>query len=128
MTDSFVIKIRETAKRILTKYGQVIVITKITESAYNPETSEATQTTETISGIGVVLEWSYESQTIGGTGQILTSLIEATDKRLILFLDSGFISLDDRIMANGILYTVKEPLKEINPSNSVILYDCNLRV
>ena len=128
MPDPFVTKMRAVAKRILTKYGQVVAITKITENSYDPETSEATQTTEMISGIGVVLEWSYDSQTIGGTGQVLTSLIEVTDKRLILFLDSGFISLDDKITANGILYTVKEPLKEINPSNSVIIYDCNLRV
>jgi hypothetical protein len=127
-------EMEEVVNELLQEFGQIIPITHIPQSfTYDPATSstqdplsEFPEPVET--QYGVVLEWDPNGMVRGGEAEHLGTLIEKADKRLIIAARAlTSLSINDTIVANGISYTVKAPLKEINPANHILAYDCNLR-
>ena len=77
---------------------------------------------------GVILEWDQNSMLRGGQNENNGTAILSDDKRLLMIANTlTELNINDTIIANGISYTVKHPLKQINPANHLIMYDCNLR-
>ena len=68
-----------------------------------------------------------------GAKQIDGTLIKAGDKQLLLsaFKTDGTALtapvLGDTVSIGGVVFTLVEPLKEVNPAGTVVLFDVNLR-
>lgn len=121
-------RVKANATRMLTRYGQSIVITSHSVGAYNPDTGTSTDTTSTQTGIGVMFEWGQQGSTPSyGKSMIDPSLILAGDKQLFLSATGITVpSINDTVTdASGKVYTIKM-LKELAPSGVAVLYECNI--
>jgi hypothetical protein len=123
---SFYDRLQATANRLLKGKGQSITLTKITAGTYNPATGGFTGAgTSTQTAYGAIFD--YGNKNIDGT------LIKQGDKQLLLsaFKTDGTALtapvLGDTVSIGGVTYTLVEPLKEVNPAGTVVLFDVNLR-
>ena len=124
---TFYARLQATANRLLKGKGQSITLTKITAGTYNPATGGFTgASTSTQTAYGAVFDY--------GTKQIDGTLIKAGDKQILLsaFKTSGAALtapvLGDTVTIGGVSFTLVEPLKEVNPAGTVVMYECNARV
>ena len=127
MTDTaFYNRLAATAKKLLKGKGQSLTLTKITAGTYNPATGGFT-------GAGTSTQTAYGAIFDYGTKQIDGTLIKAGDKQLLLSAfktDGAALTapvLGDTVSIGGVVYTLVEPLKEVNPAGTVVMYECNLR-
>jgi len=123
---TFYARLQATANRLLKGKGQSITLTKITAGTYNPATGGFTgASTSTQSAYGAIFDY--------GATQIDGTLIKAGDKQLLLsaFKTDGTALtapvLGDTVSIGGVTYTLVEPLKEVNPAGTTVMYECNLR-
>jgi len=123
---TFYTRLQATANRLLKGKGQSITLTKITAGTYNPATGGFT-------GAGTSTQTAYGAIFDYGTKQIDGTLIKAGDKQLLLSAfktDGAALTapvLGDTVTIGGVTYTLVEPLKEVNPAGTVVLFDVNLR-
>ena len=123
---TFYTRLQATANRLLKGKGQSITLTKITAGTYNPATGGFT-------GAGTSTQAAYGAIFDYGTKQIDGTLIKAGDKQLLLSAfktDGSALTapvLGDTVSIGGVTYTLVEPLKEVNPAGTVVLFDVNLR-
>jgi len=123
---TFYTRLQATANRLLKGKGQSLTLTKITAGTYNPATGGFT-------GAGTSTQTAYGAIFDYGTKQIDGTLIKAGDKQLLLsaFKTDGTALtapvLGDTVTIGGVTYTLVEPLKEVNPAGTVVLFDVNLR-
>ena len=123
---TFYTRLQATANRLLKGKGQSITLTKITAGTYNPETGGFT-------GAGTSTQTAYGAIFDYGTKQIDGTLIKAGDKQLLLSAvktDGTALTapvLGDTVSIGGVVYTLVEPLKEVSPAGTVVMYECNLR-
>ena len=120
-------KSRTTATKLISDFGQELILTHTEEGAYDPSTGLISSVTTTQTGNGALLD--YGSNEIDGT------LMQYSDKKLLLSaiaLDGTDLvkpEINDTCLVGGVNYTVKSPLVEINPANTyTVLYKLNLRV
>lgn len=121
-------RVKANATKMLTRYGQSLTITHHSVGVYDPATGEATDTTSTQTGIGVIFEWGQQGSTPSyGKSMIDRSLVVAGDKQLYLSSTSITMpSINDNITdINGKVYTIKM-IKELAPSGTAVLYECNI--
>ena len=123
---TFYTRLQATANRLLRGKGQSLTLTRITAGTYDPATGGMTgATTSTQSAYGAIFDY--------GAKQIDGTLIKAGDKQLLLspFKTDGTALtapvLGDTVTVGSIVYTLVEPLKEINPAGTVVMYEVNLR-
>lgn len=127
-------EMEQTVIELLSEFGQVITVTHISSDfTYNVLTSGTQDPSDSLpennqEAYGVILDWDPNSMIRGGEAEHEGTLISKTDKRLIIAAKTlTSLNINDTIIANGISYTVKQPLKEINPANHILAYDCNLK-
>lgn len=122
-------KPKANATKMLTRYGQSVVITSHVIGAYNPDTGSSTDTTSTQTGVGVIFEWGKQGSSPSyGKSMIDTSSILTGDKQLYLSA-TGITTpnIGDTITdINGSVYTIIM-LKELAPSGVTVLIECNVR-
>lgn len=114
--------------RMLTRYGQSIVITTHSIGVYDPSTGASTDTTSTQSGIGVIFEWGQQGSTPSyGRSMIPSTLIIEGDKQCYLSATGITMpNINDTITdATGKVYRLKM-IKELAPSGIAVLYECNI--
>ena len=123
---TFYTRLQATANRLLKGKGQSLTLTKVTAGTYNPATGGFTgEGTSTQTAYGAVFDY--------GAKQIDGTLIKAGDKQLLLsaFKTDGSALmapvLGDTVSIGGVTYTLVEPLKEVNPAGTVVMYEVNLR-
>ena len=123
---TFYARLQATANRLLKGKGQSLTLTKITAGTYNPATGGFTGAgTSTQTAYGTILDY--------GAKQIDGTLIKAGDKQLLLSAvktDGTALTapvLGDTVTISSVVYTLVEPLKEVNPAGTPVLFDCNLR-
>ena len=123
---TFYARLQSTADKMLKGKGQSLTLTKVTAGTYNPETGGFT-------GAGTSTQMAYGAIFDYGTKQIDGTLIKAGDKNLLLSAfktDGAALTapvLGDTVSIGGVVYTLVEPLKEVNPAGTVVMYECNLR-
>ena len=123
---TFYARLQSTADKMLKGKGQSITLTKITAGTYNPATGGFT-------GAGTSTQTAYGAIFDYGTKQIDGTLIKAGDKQLLLSAfktDGSALTapvLGDTVSIGGVVYTLVEPLKEVNPAGTVVMYEVNLR-
>jgi len=124
---TFYARLQATVNRLLKGKGQSLTLTKVTAGTYNPATGGFT-------GAGTSTQTAYGAIFDYGTKQIDGTLIKAGDKQLLLsaFNTDGAALTDpvlgDTVSIGGVVYTLVEPLKEVNPAGTVVMFDCNVRV
>ena len=123
---TFYTRLQNTAQKLLKGKGQSLTLTKVTAGTYDPTTGGFTGAgTSTQSAYGAIFDY--------GTKQIDGTLIKVGDKQLLLsaFKTDGSAliapALGDTVTVGGVTYTLVEPLKEVNPAGTVVLFDVNLR-
>ena len=123
---TFYARLQATANRLLKGKGQSITLTKITAGTYNPATGGFT-------GAGTSTQTAYGAVFDYGAKQIDGTLIKAGDKQLLLSAvktDGAALTapvLGDTVTIGSVVFTLVEPLKEVNPAGTVVMYECNLR-
>lgn len=122
---AFYKRLKTTADRLLKKKGQAIKVYHTTPGVYDPETGTIANYTTMQECTGAIFDY--------GTKQIDGTLIKVGDKQLLLsaFQPDGSVLpapvLGDTVAVGGVTYTLVEPLKEVNPAGTVVLFDVNLR-
>ena len=123
---TFYTRLQNTAQKLLKGKGQSLTLTRITAGTYDPATGGMTgATTSTQSAYGAIFDY--------GAKQIDGTLIKAGDKQLLLSAfktDGAALTapvLGDTVTVGSVTYTLVEPLKEVNPAGTVVLYEVNLR-
>ena len=112
---------KSTADKLLNNFGQSVLITNKVSGAYDPATGTVSQTITTQNGIGAVFDRG--SKEIDGT-----TILLGDKKMLLSAVDITKPQINDTVLVGSINYTIKEPLIEINPAGTVVMYKLNLRV
>ena len=112
-------RLSATALRLLAKFGQPVIRSEISISAYDPATSSAVKTATESSRIGVLLE--YPPGTFHGDG----TLVQKGDKQLLLDA-AGPIELTDLFLISGKVYTVAN-ISELSPAGVIVMYDLRVQ-
>jgi len=109
-----------TADRLITKFGQSVVITNKSAGAYDPSTGTSSSVTTTQNAVAAIFD--------RGSNEIDGTLILTGDKKM-LFSAVGITKpeINDTVLVGSVTYTIKDPIKELNPAGTVIMYECNLR-
>ncbi len=122
------------AANAIAKYGQAVVITSNSAGAYNPANGTVSLTTGTQHGVGLIFDWGSENHPAEGESVLNGTLIKVGDRKLILSpkdtvtgLNLTEPSIGDLATINGIVYTITNPIKPLNPGGTVVLIICNIR-
>jgi hypothetical protein len=116
---SFYANAFNTAKSLLTKYGQVVTLSGSSSGgSFDPATGEpTTETIETVSGVGAL--FGYKTNEIDGT------IILAGDSKLTMST-TGTPTVGMTTTLNGSVWRVMA-VDEIAPAGSVVYYNLQLR-
>ncbi|MCU1752151.1 hypothetical protein [Pseudomonas sp. 6D_7.1_Bac1] len=111
------------ALEMISEFGQPVTIRDIIKGAYDPSTSKTRPDS--------VVERTAQGIMLDFTGQEFqnNSLIKVGDKKLKIAA-SGLTSpptLLSKVVAQGRIWTIVPPLKEINPAGTPILYELQVR-
>jgi hypothetical protein len=123
---TFYARLQNTAQKLLKGKGQSVTLTKVTAGTYDPATGGFT-------GAGTSTQTAYGAVFDYGAKQIDGTLIKAGDKQLLLSAvktDGTALTapvLGDTVSIGSVTYTLVEPLKEINPAGTIVMYEVNLR-
>lgn len=102
-------------------FGQSVLITNKVKGVYDPATGTVPQTITTQNGIAAIFD--------RGSKEIDGTIIEKGDKKMLLSaVDITKPQINDTVLVGSVSYTIKEPLIEINPAGTVVMYKLNLRV
>lgn len=123
MTEAFdYTRARATADRLLTRFGQSATLRQTSTTGGDPwdPGSGTTTTTDTTVTVAII-DWT--------NNQIDGTLILAQDRHVYLSAEGLGVTpaLTDQLIVGGVTYTLVEPLKQINPGGTVVVYDMNAR-
>lgn len=112
-----------TALRLITQFGQPVIIRATTVGEYDPETGSAPpDSTKEQAAQGILLDF---------TGQEFqnNSLIKQGDKKLKIAARGleWAPSLLNKVVVQGRTWSIVPPLKEVNPAGTPILYELQVR-
>jgi hypothetical protein len=112
-----------TALRLITQFGQPVIIRATTVGEYDPETGTAPPDT--------VTEQTAQGILLDFTGQEFqnNSLIKQGDKKLKIAAQglAWVPGLLNKVIVQGRTWSIVPPLKEINPAGTPILYELQVR-
>lgn len=112
-------KTAATAKRLLDRFGQPVMLTRTTPGTYAPATGTATDTTATHTGIGAKLD--YAQRDIDGT------LIKVGDCRVYIAPDLTVTpQTGDKITIGSETWNVITS-RPLEPAGVVVLHDVQVR-
>ncbi|WP_085708279.1 MULTISPECIES: hypothetical protein [unclassified Pseudomonas] len=112
-----------TALRLITQFGQPVIIRATTVGEYDPETGSAPpDSTKEQTAQGILLDF---------TGQEFqnNSLIKQGDKKLKIAAQGleWVPDLLNKVIIQGRTWSIVPPLKEVNPAGTPILYELQVR-
>ena len=115
-------KTRGTADRLLTKFGRSATLRQTSVAGGDPwDPGSGTPTTTDTAVTVAVIDWA--------NNQIDGTLIRATDRHVLMSSEGLGVTpqLNDQLIVGGETLTLVEPLKQINPGGTVVVYDMNAR-
>lgn len=115
---SFYSNMQSVATNLLTKYGQIVTLTRETVTDYDPVLGAETKTTTTFTCYGAI--FNYEQSEIDGAA------IQRGDSRLILQSLSAAPAADDFVTVDGRVYRVMN-VTITAPGGTVVIYELQLR-
>ena len=122
---TFYVNMAKTASRLLKRFGQDVTISHTGSPGYDPSVGAATPAVvSSFTCKGAVLD--YERINYGET-LANGSLVQASDRKLLLETKNGRPQLDDHaLLADGNIVTIVE-VKALNPGAEDVMYDCRIR-
>ena len=115
-------KIQKTVDKVLQPpLGQKVTLTNKVTGAYDPVAQTFSETITNQTGTAAIFDRGNKE--INGT-----TILMGDKKMLLSAVGITKPKINDTVMVGGINYTIKEPLAEINPAGTVVLYKLNLRV
>jgi len=112
-----------TALRLITQFGQPVIIRATTVGEYDPDTGSAPPDT--------ITEQTAQGILLDFTGQEFqnNSLIKQGDKKLKIAAQGleWVPDLLNKVIVQGRTWSIVPPLKEINPAGTPILYELQVR-
>lgn len=116
-------KSQATALKLLTKFGTDCTVTKQTAGGYNPATGSSTITSTNYTVKGVLLNYnSVERSENLSAG----TLVEESDKKVILQQFASVPDLNDLIVFDGVTYRIVN-VKTLSPAGIDIIHECRVR-
>lgn len=112
----------DTATRLITKFGQSMILRVVTAGAYDPSTGESESTNVDVSVTGVIFNLS--GRFIGESLQN-GSLAKSTDKQCLLIVGNTPNLLDKIIIGSEIFLIIN--IKVLNPGGTDVFFDLVLR-
>lgn len=108
---------------MITEFGQAVIIRATTVGEYDPDTGTAPADT--------ISEQTAQGVLLDFTGQEFqsNSLIKQGDKKLKIAAQGLEWAPDllNKIIVQGLTWSIVPPLKEINPAGTPILYELQVR-
>lgn len=116
------------ATKMLTKFGQPVVITSEVVGTYDTSTGSVSVTKSIQSAIGAVFDWGGTTRPSYGEEWLNRGLIQIQD-RMLLLSATGITppNLGDTITLQGKDYSIVPPLKIEAPAGIPIFIVCNIR-
>ena len=116
---SFYSELADTARELLTEFGQPVQIRKYEVALPDPTTGIIAPPTVIMSTeVGALFDFEYRSF---GESKALSSSVNATAKRLIVSAGTE-LSPGDSIVVTGLEYKI-HVIKSVNPAGTKVLYD-----
>lgn len=109
-----------TAQRLLAKYGQTVVLRRVTPGAYSTATSQAAVPTADTNFKGALFDFKDGVTKAGET------LVEAGDKQLLIEAAAA-PKVDDIVVIGGVEWQVVGIPQEINPAGTTVIYMAHVR-
>ena len=111
-----------TSLKLLSKFGQAVILRKFGQAAYVNGAVTPTHTDSTIKGA----VFDYLRMNFGETLQNGT-LVSGADRNLFLAANIARPEIDDHIfLADGSEWNIVE-IKPLNPAGVSVIYDCRIR-
>lgn len=110
--------LRATATKLLTKYGQIVTLSRETVSSYDPVLGVPTSSTAEYTGYAAMFD--YQLSEIDG------QTIQRGDARLLLQVISIEPKNGDNVTVNGIQYSVINATI-LAPGGAAVVYELQLR-
>lgn len=113
---------RKTADRLITKFGQSATLRQTSTTGGDPwDPGSGTTTTTETTVIVAIVDWA--------NNQIDGTLIRSTDRHVLMSAQGLGVTpaLGDQLIVGGETLSLVEPLKQINPGGTVVVYDMNAR-
>ena len=111
------------ALEMITEFGQPVTISKMQPGEYDPDIGGEAP--------GVTVEQVAQGILLDFTGQEFqnNSLIKQGDKKLKIAAQglAWVPGLLDKVIAQGRIWSIVPPLKEVNPAGTPILYELQVR-
>lgn len=114
---SFATRAQATANGLLSKYGQVITVTRYAKSAFDPATGEVTTTTSTYNINAYTSQYTNK--------EIDNILVQQGDIRLIVYSIAAPL-IDDVASIDSKDYRILD-VQKVKVSSSIIMYKCQVR-
>lgn len=114
---SFYQNAQSTVLDLLTQFGLPVIIKRETGEVFDPVTGTETPGTVTeYPATGIVADFGLEN--------VDETLIQKGDKKITLAAKGLAVvpQLSDRVVANGIEYTIQH-IKEVNPAGTPLIYE-----
>ena len=110
-----------TAERLLKRFGLEFTITRNDGSeAYDPVIDEYVSSEVTVQAFGAVFDYGVKD--IDGT------MIVKGDKKLLMSaIGQKKPKTNQTVIFDGNKYKIQEPIKELKPASTVVIFQCNLR-
>lgn len=115
---SFYNNMAAVALNLLKSKGQLLTISRETQSAFDPILGNATVSASSFTGYGAAFD--YNRNEIDGEA------IQRGDIRLLLNATATAPLIDDKITIDSIIYRVMS-VKVISPAGTVVVYELQLR-
>ena len=115
------IRMQKTALRLIKKFGGQMTLTGQDSSTYDIESNENVVIPATsVAVFGVIVD--HKADEIDGT------MVLDGDKKLLLSAKNTTIpKLNDTIVYAGGEWTLQNPITEVNPASTRVIYKCNIR-
>lgn len=116
---TFATNMQSVASRLLTKYGRVVTLTRVTEGAYNPSTSDAADgATITYSGVAHPSPYTV--------AEIATGTVTVGDVRLLIYTTTAPL-IGDTAVVDTVTYRVMN-VDRVSVQGQDIIYRLQLRI
>lgn len=123
MTDSaFYQRLRDkVAEPLLTKYGQSMTLTQVTEGSYDTEAGSSTDTSTDVAFVGAVMPPSKDDEAMALARSEGGTVTASLYKILAKFGAVVVPTLRDTVAFGGVTYRIIK-IESINPGGTAVLY------
>lgn len=116
-----------TAYRLISQYGQEMVLYEVVNSLFSPETNTLTQEEISYNVLGLLLDFKENT-----TGQQYSqdTVLNITDRRVIIaaYNLTYVPKVGDKLLINSKTYLITQVISDVGPANLSIIYELRIKI